>query len=170
MSTSCSSHSDTLLMPHAGPAKTSVLRHLGCPRHSWCASFKHLLLTRLLFVSLTISRCLFSWPLTVKVLLRRIWIKCVPCMAESHKGRQPPICGTPVLSGNVIQRNPPYVVERQSVQRLREGLPVAVKSCWNGLVALKAAPFAKHGIKFRCVALFIQGTIHTQALAEGSSI
>lgn len=34
-------------------------------------------------------------------------------------------------------------------ERLRSGLPFPVHCCWNGLVVFNAAPFARHGLRFR---------------------
>ena len=43
---------------------------------------------------------------------------------------------------------PPYFVHPGSAERVRQGLPVQVYCCWNGMVKLRAAPFAQ-GLRFR---------------------
>ena len=51
--------------------------------------------------------------------------------------------------GAKLEWHPPYVVDSLSQQRIRQGLHVPVKSCWNGLVAIRAAPFISEGLRFR---------------------
>lgn len=40
----------------------------------------------------------------------------------------------------------PYDMELESRTRFRRGLPLAVYSCWNGIVALDAKPFLGIGV------------------------
>ena len=53
------------------------------------------------------------------------------------------------FAGRRIEWHPPYVKDPLSQERIRNGLHVPVKSCWNGLVVIKAAPFINEGLKFR---------------------
>ncbi len=54
-------------------------------------------------------------------------------------------------AGRRILKSPPFVSDEASIARLAMGLPVAVRSCWNGLVVMRAAPFVEHGLRFRTV-------------------
>ncbi|OQS02270.1 capsular associated protein [Thraustotheca clavata] len=43
----------------------------------------------------------------------------------------------------------PYSADFATAKLISEGRPFLVSSCWNGVVAMKAAPFVKHSIQFR---------------------
>lgn len=59
-----------------------------------------------------------------------------------------------LCAGERLIWHPPYLEDKLSQKRIAQGLHVPVQSCWNGLVALRAAPFLM-GLKFRyCVADF----------------
>ncbi len=52
-------------------------------------------------------------------------------------------------NGNLFQKEEPYATDPYTLQRLPHGLPFQVKCCWNGLIALNARPFTRHGLKMR---------------------
>ena len=56
------------------------------------------------------------------------------------------------IDGSIFLPYFPSVSNPYSIQRMRLGLPFPVKCCWNGMAAMTAAPFVKHGIRIRCVA------------------
>jgi hypothetical protein len=43
----------------------------------------------------------------------------------------------------------PYVRDVESQSKLRAGEPFPVRSCWNGMISMSAAPFLNHGVQFR---------------------
>lgn len=45
----------------------------------------------------------------------------------------------------------PYFVDETSQKLLRQGQPVPVYSCWNGMVVFAAEPFIKHHLQFRAI-------------------
>ncbi|KAA6416478.1 MAG: hypothetical protein FRX49_13550, partial [Trebouxia sp. A1-2] len=49
--------------------------------------------------------------------------------------------------GNLFLKDPPYVTDPYSLQRIALGLPFPVKCCWNGLVVMSAAPFSQHNLR-----------------------
>ncbi|KAL0027056.1 hypothetical protein WJX79_002008 [Trebouxia sp. C0005] len=51
--------------------------------------------------------------------------------------------------GNLFLKDPPYVTDPYSLQRIALGLPFPVKCCWNGLVVMSAAPFSQHNLRVR---------------------
>jgi hypothetical protein len=53
------------------------------------------------------------------------------------------------VNGELFKKEAPYGTDPYTLQRLPEGLPFPVKCCWNGLVALNAAPFTRHNLKMR---------------------
>jgi hypothetical protein len=66
---------------------------------------------------------------------------------KSHSSEEDGECG--IDAGDRITRDPPYLSDTYSRRRLKQGLPIPVKSCWNGLVVLKAARFSQNGLRFR---------------------
>ena len=57
-------------------------------------------------------------------------------------------------NGAMFVKDHPYATDPYTLARLPWGLPFPVKCCWNGLVALNAAPFTQHHIKIRCSSSF----------------
>lgn len=57
--------------------------------------------------------------------------------------------------GNLFLKDPPYVTDPYSLERLAYGLPFPVKCCWNGLVVMDAAPFTRHNLRIRCLFLIL---------------
>lgn len=57
------------------------------------------------------------------------------------------------IDGHLLLKQPPYVTDPYSLERVALGLPFPVKCCWNGVVAMTAAPFTRHNLRMRCVAL-----------------
>ena len=55
------------------------------------------------------------------------------------------------IQGRVPSGVYPYLRERKSQRLLKEGKPIPVRACWNGLVVLKAQPFLMAGppVRFR---------------------
>lgn len=53
------------------------------------------------------------------------------------------------VNGELFKKEEPYGTDPYTLQRLPEGLPFPVKCCWNGLLALNAAPFTKHNLRIR---------------------
>ena len=51
--------------------------------------------------------------------------------------------------GNLFLKDPPYVTDPYSLERIALGLPFPVKCCWNGLVVMSAAPFSQHNLRVR---------------------
>lgn len=45
----------------------------------------------------------------------------------------------------------PYFVDETSQKLLRQGQPVPVYSCWNGMAAFATEPFIKHHLQFRAI-------------------
>ena len=52
-------------------------------------------------------------------------------------------------NGAMFLKEEPYATDPYTLQRLPWGLPFPAKCCWNGLVALNAAPFTRHAVKIR---------------------
>ena len=55
------------------------------------------------------------------------------------------------INGDLFSMAPPYASDPHSRQRISRGLHFPVKCCWNGMVALNAAPFLRHGVRIRCM-------------------
>lgn len=55
--------------------------------------------------------------------------------------------------GNLFLKDPPYVTDPYSLERIAQGLPFPVKCCWNGLVVMNAAPFSRHNLRVRYLML-----------------
>lgn len=47
------------------------------------------------------------------------------------------------VDGSMLLKKPPYSLDPASSARASQGLPFPVLACWNGAVAMPAAPFAK---------------------------
>ena len=62
-------------------------------------------------------------------------------------------------AGEVIHRVPPYFKDKQSLKRMEQGLPFPVRSCWNGMTAIKAKPFIDQNVRFRSASSPIS-TVH----------
>lgn len=55
------------------------------------------------------------------------------------------------VDGLPLSNVKPFVHHGYSLQRLEQGLPFPVASCWNGMVSMNAAPFTFHSARFRLV-------------------
>ena len=53
------------------------------------------------------------------------------------------------IDGSSFQPDFPFVTDAYSLERMALGLPFPVKCCWNGMVAMNAAPIVRHGMRFR---------------------
>ena len=56
------------------------------------------------------------------------------------------------IDGSLLTKRPPYVTDPYSLERIAKGLPFPAKCCWNGVVAMTAAPFTQHSLRVRCAA------------------
>ena len=66
------------------------------------------------------------------------------------------------IDGSMFLPRFPFVSNPYSIQRMHLGLPFPVKCCWNGMVAMSAAPFLQHGIRIRCVTSSLTATRSTE--------
>jgi len=53
------------------------------------------------------------------------------------------------IGGQMISSHNPYIRHEGSRNRFRQGWPIPVHSCWNGLAVMNAAPFTRHNLRFR---------------------
>jgi hypothetical protein len=53
------------------------------------------------------------------------------------------------LGMNILMDYYPYFKNSTDQKLVRNGLPIRVFSCWNGMVIMKATPFVEHKVRFR---------------------
>ena len=68
-------------------------------------------------------------------------------------------------TGEVIHHSPPYFKDKASIKRMQSGLPFPVRSCWNGMAAIRADAFIDHQLRFRSL-LFALNNIHLTVVVE----
>lgn len=56
------------------------------------------------------------------------------------------------IDGNLLSKQAPYLTDPYSLERAAQGLPFPAKCCWNGVIAMKAAPFSHHSLRIRWAA------------------
>ena len=72
--------------------------------------------------------------------------------------------------GDLFTMVPPYATDPYSRARISRGLHFPVKCCWNGMVALNAAPFLRHGVRVRCACVKVcsqAGGVHVTPVDLG---
>lgn len=53
------------------------------------------------------------------------------------------------IEGTSFNSHAPFIHHLPSRKRFEAGLPIPVHCCWDGMAVLNAAPFTKHGLRFR---------------------